>query len=281
MGKPKNLKEALEGEFTQEELEKVGTSFDVVGDIAVIKLPDELLERKGIVGEALMEVHGNVKTVLLQTGPVDGEFRIRELEVIAGEDRTETVHKEYGCSFEVDLAEVYFSPRLANERFQVAKKVEPDEVVTNMFAGVGCYSILMAKHADPEKVYSIDKNPKAVEYMKRNVRTNKVSGTVVPVEGDAREMIEKYFEDKSDRVLMPLPEFGRDFFGDALKALKPEGGIIHFYDYGEDPDLFGPSLDFVRDEASGKSVELRDKRVVRSYAPNLYHVVLDLQIEPK
>lgn len=270
------MKEALRGDLTEEELEKVGTSFDVVGDIAIIKFPDELRDKKKIIGKALMKVHGNVNTVLRQTTPVDGEFRTRDLEIIAGEEKTETVHTEYGCSFKVDLDKVYFSPRLSNERFQIAKKIQEGEIVTNMFAGVGCYSILIAKHSDPEKVYSIDKNPPAVEYMKHNVRINKVGGTVVPVEGDARDIIEKHLAQKSDRVLMPLPEFGRDFLDVAVESLKPRGGIVHFYDYGEDPDRFGPSLDFVKKEIPDRKVELRDKRTVRSYAPELYHIVLDL-----
>lgn len=273
---PRNLREALKDDLTSEELEELGTSFDVVGDIAVIKLSEELIPKKEEIGEALMEVQGNVNGVLMQTSPVDGEYRTRDLEVIAGEERTETVHKEYGCTFKVDLSEVYFSPRLARERNRIARKVEDGEVITNMFAGVGCYSIMIARRANPDKVYSIDKNPAAVKYMKENVRINKVGDKVLPIKGDARDAIEEHLRDSSDRVLMPLPEFGRDFLSDALKALRPEGGIVNFYDYGEEPELFEPSFEFARKEASEWNVELKDKSVVRSYAPNLYHVVLDL-----
>lgn len=278
MTEPSNLKQALEDDLSEEELKDLGTSFDMVGDIAVIKLPDSLLPKKNRVGEALMEVHGNLKSVLLQTGPVEGEFRTRDLEHIAGESETETIHKEHGCSFKVDLEKVYFSPRLANERMSIAEQVEPGETVVNMFAGVGCYSILIARHSNPEKVYSIDKNPVAVEYMRENIKMNKVSGTVVPVKGDARAVIKEYLSNEANRVLMPLPEFARDFFDVALKALSPERGIIHFYDYGEEPDIFAPSFQFAKGAVKGKKVELLDKRKVRSYAPNLYHVVLDLQV---
>lgn len=276
----KNLKEALRDDLTEQELEELVTSFDVVGDIAIIKIPDLLLGKKERIGEALMEVHGNVDTVLRQVGPVNGEHRTRELEVIAGEEKAETVHKEYGCSFKVDLSKVYFSPRLARERYRVAGKVESGEVVTNMFAGVGCYSVLMAKHSKPEKVYSIDKNPAAVEYMRHNVRVNKVGGTVIPIQGDARKVIENNLGGSSDRVLMPLPDFARDFFDVALQALKPEGGRIHFYDYGEEPDPFESPLEFVKGEVLKRTVQLEEKRIVRSYAPEVYHVVLDLKISP-
>ncbi len=278
MSKPSDLHESLQDTLTKEELEELPTSFDIVGDIAILKLPDSLLDKKEEIGKGLMEVHGHLSTVLLQTSPVSGEYRTRDLEIIAGESKTETVHREHGCSFKVDLSKAYFSPRLAHERFRIAKKVKTDEVVTNMFAGVGCYSVLIAKHAQPEKVYSIDKNSAAVEYMKENIRTNKTSATVIPIEGDAREAIEEHLQGVSDRVLMPLPEFARDFFDAAIQTLKSEGGIIHFYDYGEEPDPFESSLEFARENVEDREIKVREKNIVRSYAPNLYHVVLDLEL---
>lgn len=275
---PDNLRDALRGDLTGEELEELGRSFDIVGDIAVLKIPDSLSSKKGIIGKALMNVHNNLKTVLRQTSPVQGEYRTRNLEVIAGEDKTITEHKESGCIFKVDLDKAYFSPRLANERMQITRKVNPNEVVTNMFAGVGCYSILMARHAEPQKVYSIDKNPYAVEFMKYNIRINKVGDKVIPIQGDSREIIDSRLIEPADRVLMPLPEFGRDFLDTALRALKPEGGVIHFYDFGEEPKLFEPTLKFSSETLDPFKVELLEGRKVRSYGPNLYHVVLDLKI---
>lgn len=280
MNKPNNLKEALRGELTEEEFEDLVTSFDVVGDIAVIKVPDSLLKKKEAIGEALMRVHRNVNTVLRQSTPVKGEYRTRDLEVIAGDSKTETTHTEYGCKFKVDLAEVYFSPRLSKERYRIAEQVNSGDVIINMFAGVGCYSIIIARYGEPKKVYSIDKNLVAVDYMRSNIKVNKVSGKVVPVEGDARNVIENHLRESSDRVLMPLPEFGRDFFDVALSGLRVGGGVVHFYDYGEEPDLFGPSFEFAK-SSTDRDIELKGKRVVRSYAPKLYHIVLDLEIGRK
>jgi len=216
----KSLKSSLKDKLPQDKVGDIPTSFDVVGDIAVIKVPGSLENHKKMIGEELLKVQGNVNTVLHQSGPVSGEFRTRELEVIAGEEKTETTHREHGCSFKVDLDEVYFSPRLAHERNRISQKVSQGEVVTNMFAGVGCYSILSAVNSDPEKVYSIDKNAKAVEYMKENIRINKVSDKVIPVEADAAEVIEEHLRDVSDRIFMPLPEFAKDFLSDAVKSLK-------------------------------------------------------------
>ncbi|MDI6884021.1 MAG: class I SAM-dependent methyltransferase family protein [Hadesarchaea archaeon] len=276
---PRDLREALKGQLSDDELRQF-RAFDVIGDIAVVKLPEKLLSKKHLIGQALMQVHRHVRTVLNQTAPVRGEFRTRELEVIAGEPRTETVYQEGGCIFKVDLAKAYFSPRLATERLRVAKLVRLGEVVTNLFAGVGSYSIIIARHSKAARVYSIDKNPAAFEYMRENIRINKVGDRVVPILGDAREVVEKMFARKADRVLMPLPELAHDFFDVALEALKPSGGIVHLYDFGQEPDVFGPSFEFARSAAAQKGfkVDLLGARKIRSYATRCYHVVLDLAL---
>jgi len=278
----KNLREALKDQLSDEELKQL-RAFDIVGNIAVIKIQEELLPKKTIIGRALMDVHKQIRTVLRQAGPVRGEFRTRELEVIAGEPSTETVHREGGATFKVNLAQVYFSPRLAHERLRIASLVEPDEIVANLFAGVGCYSIIAAKHSRAAKIYSIDKNLVAFEYMLENIRINKVGDRVVPILGDAREVVERQLAGRADRVLMPLPELGRKFFEVALQALKPAGGIIHFYDFGQAPDLFAPSLDFARRFAAAKGLDVRllNSRTIRSYAPKCYHIVLDLSISSR
>jgi len=277
---PKNLREALKGQLSDEELKQLGRAFDVIGNIAVVKLPDGLLTKKHLIGQALMQVHRHVRTVLRQTSAVRGEFRTRELEVIAGEPETETTYHESGCSFKVDLAKVYFSPRLAHERLRIAQLVKPGETATNLFAGAGCYSVVIAKHGQASRVYSIDKNPAAFDYMQENIRINKVGDRVVPILGDAREVVEARLKGKADRVLMPLPELAHEFFDVALLALKPEGGVVHFYDFGKEPELFRPSLEFTRAAAAakGRKVELLESRAIRSYATRVYHVVLDLKI---
>ena len=274
---PRNLREALRGQLSDEELRQF-RAFDIVGDIAVVKLPEELLPKQSLIGQALLQVHSQVRTVLNQTTPVGGEFRTRELEVIAGEPRTETIHHEAGCKFRVDLAKTYFSPRLATERLRVAKLVKPGEEVTNLFAGVGSYSVIIARRTEAARVYSIDKNPAAFDYMRENIRINKVGDRVIPILGDAREVVEQELSRKADRVLMPLPEFSHKFFDVAVRALKSAGGIIHFYDYGQELDMFGPSFEFAVSAAAseGFNVELLMARKVRSYATRCYHVVLDL-----
>jgi len=200
------------------------TSFDVVGDIVILRLADDLLPWKGPIGGALLSTFPRLRTVALDKG-VKGEMRVRDLEVISGDDSTETVQIEYGLRLKVDLRKAYFNPRLASERQRVASLVKKEEVVIDMFAGVGPFSIMIAKYAEPEIVYAVDINMDAVEYLKTNIAMNRVKN-VVPVWGDAREILPTL--PRPDRVIMNLPHSAREFLPDALHRLRP-GGTIHFY----------------------------------------------------
>jgi tRNA (guanine37-N1)-methyltransferase len=136
-----------------------------------------------------MAVHRNVVTVLAQTSAVTGDFRLRRLVHVRGENKTNTIHREFGCLFSVDIAQCYFSSRLSNERYRIATMINPRETIVNMFAGAGCFSILIAKKANPAKVYSIDINPAAIQSMTENIMLNRVFGRVISLQGDAKEII--------------------------------------------------------------------------------------------
>ncbi|TRO47086.1 class I SAM-dependent methyltransferase family protein, partial [Candidatus Bathyarchaeota archaeon] len=148
----KRLRKNLSGVLTSEELGKVCNSFDIVGDIAIIRLPSASSVTAQSAADAIMSRHKNVKTVLLQASPVSGDLRLRRLLHLAGQNKTRTIHREFGCLFSFDVTKCYFSPRLSQERLRIARRVEPGETVVNMFAGVGCFSIMIAKHASPREV---------------------------------------------------------------------------------------------------------------------------------
>ena len=103
----------LSHKLTLDEMKKLPKSVDIVGDVAIVKVPPELTGKKKIIAEEVLEVNRNIKTVLNQVSPVSGVYRIRSLEWLAGEKKTETIYRESGCTFKVDLSQVYFSPRLS------------------------------------------------------------------------------------------------------------------------------------------------------------------------
>ena len=273
--------EFLEHEF--EEHEKAPTledllgfvpHYEVIGDIALIEADDPDAVR---IGEALLKFHPHVNTVLGATSPVVGEYRVREFTLIAGVDKTETIHKEYGCRYAVDLAKAYFTPRLSTERERILSWIKPDDVVVDMFAGVGPYSILIAKKASPKRVVAIDKNPAAVEFLRRNVILNSVDNVEV-VEGDANVEAQR-FAGIADHVIMNLPHNAFDFLDSAVKLAKP-GGMIHYYGMTHEDDLFDSSVGLIEAAAKrvGRGIEVLEKRTVRSYAPHQYNICIEVRV---
>jgi Predicted methyltransferase len=221
--------------------------------------------------------------VLSQTSPVRGDHRVRELTLLAGENKTAAKYKEAGCIFSVDVEKCYFSPRLKHERLRIASQVSPGETVVNMFAGVGCFSIIIAKTVPQTKVYSIDINPTAYQFMQENIRINRVFGKVHPMLGDSKEIVQTQLQGVADRVLMLLPEKALEYLPAALSTLKRSGGWIHYYDFqhayeNEDP------VEKTEQKAAEKLTALGAKylftcgRVIRSTGPNWYQTVLDIQV---
>jgi len=278
----KHLRKILSEFLPPDELVYVSNSYDILGDIAILRLTGTSRKHSQIIAEAIMSIHKNVKTVLAQTSPVRGDFRLRKLEYIAGENKAITLHKESGCLFSVNVGECYFSPRLFYERMRIAKQVRKGEVIVNMFAGVGCFSIVIAKYSNAEKLYSIDINPVAVQNMQENVRLNRVYGKVMPILGDAKEVIEKTLCHVADRVIMPLPEKAFEYLPYALLALKKAGGWIHYYDFehakkNEDP-IVKVRLKVAEKLGSlGVAFEIPFGRVIRTTGPNWYQIVLDIK----
>ncbi|MEM1587172.1 MAG: class I SAM-dependent methyltransferase family protein [Candidatus Bathyarchaeia archaeon] len=278
-----NLRDKLSSILSPAELSILCKSFDIVGDIAILRIPEALVDKCGVIAEAVMQIHRNVKTVLCQVGPVSGDMRLRELMWLCGEMKTETIHREHGCLFKVDLAKCYFSPRLLYERMRIARQVKPNEVIVNMFAGVGCFSIIIAKHSKARKVYSIDINPDAVKFMQVNIGLNKVWDIVEAIGGDSKDVIISKLRGVADRVLMPLPEKAYEYLDYALMALKPSGGIIHYYDFehaskGEDPIIKVGEKVLRKLSEMKVNFNVMFARIVRTVGPRWYQVVLDILI---
>ena len=277
----RNLRELLREFVSPKDLDRVYNSYDIVGDIAIVRLTETSQRHSQAIAKAILEVHKNVKTVLAQNSSVCGDYRLRDLEFIAGEKKTCTIHKESGCLFSVDVKECYFSPRLSHERMRIAKQVKNSEVIVNMFAGVGCFSIIIAKHSNAEKVYSIDINPMAIQNMQKNARLNRLYEKVVPILGDAKDIVKERLCHTADRVLMPLPEKALEYLSYAALGLKEAGGRIHYYDFehakNENPILKSRLKVARKLESLGAEFQIPYGRVVRTTGPNWYQIALDIK----
>jgi tRNA (guanine37-N1)-methyltransferase len=279
----KRLREKLSSNLSVLDLDQIYNSFDIIGDIAIIKIRKNNDVNAEVVANKIMSIHKGVKSVFVQNGSIFGDFRVRTLKLVSGENKTITAYRESGCVFSVDVEKCYFSPRLLYERSRIARLVKPGETVVNMFAGVGCFSIIIAKTVSQSKVFSIDVNPVAVQYMKENIRINRVFGKVVPLFGDSKEIIKAELCGKADRVLMPLPEKALEYLPYALCSLKKQGGWIHYYDFQhavgkEDPTEKTRLKVAEKLDSLGINYTFAFSREVRRTGPNWYQTVLDIQV---
>src|SRR5256712_6888239 len=219
------LRKVVEG-IGESEANGVRTGIDVIGDLAIVKFSRGPIRVKERAGEKILREMRNVKGVFEQEGGIEGEYRLRKLRHLAGERRTTTLHKENGCRFWVDIAKVYYSPRLSTERLTVSMMVSEGERVLNMFAGVGPFSITIARRRRCS-VTSCESNKEAYRLHLENNLINKVAGMITTINTDAAELPDKV-EGEFDRILMPHPSKADRYLGTALRLIA-DGGMIHYY----------------------------------------------------
>ncbi len=251
------------------------SSFDVIGHVAIVKLPDELIPQAKAIGKAIADVNKPVKTVCLDEG-VKGETRTRELKILYGNKDTVTTYKEHGLTFKVDPRTMFFSPRLATERKTVADQVTIGERVFDMFAGVGPFSILIAKSRSPEKVFACDINKQAYDLLLENIQINKVGGVVSPMLGDAREIANQV--PTVNRIIMNLPHSAFEFLDVAASKIAEEG-TIHYYEILEQDSLESRTQE-IRNRLTelGKQVAGINNRIVKSYSPTMRFYAMDITV---
>lgn len=252
---------------------QIPRSFDIIGDIGIIRPSDDQRKYSEKIGKALLKAHTNLNVILLDEG-VQKDYRLRQVTWVAGEKRTETVLKEYGMKLWIDIAQVYYSPRLSSERYRIACQIKKRSIIIDMFAGVAPFSILIAKIANPKKVYAFDINPQAVYYAKKNIIENKVADKIALFTGDAKDILPE-LNIKADHIIMNLPHQAHTFFADALPYAK----IIHYYTILKKTEIES-HIKKLRNDAKKNGYHIRacDIRIVGSYSPAKDRVGIDLEV---
>ncbi|MHA1577660.1 MAG: class I SAM-dependent methyltransferase [Candidatus Thorarchaeota archaeon] len=277
---PRTVHEALVGKLSVEEIESLPRAYDLVGDIAVLEIPEELNKHGRLIGETFQSIHTNFSTVLGKKGAIKGTTRTRQYEFLAGEDKTETIHIEYGCRLAVDLAKAYFSPRLLEEHNQVAQKVNDGELIVDLFTGVGPFAIHAAKNKDV-RIIAVDINPEAIKLLQKSITLNKLVGQIEPTVSDAHEYSKISDNQIADRVIMNHPSGAFNYVRDACKILRI-GGIMHYYDFvgGDNPEQFLENKITGLVTASGRRIgDIERIRRVRDSAPYEFQMVADVIIQ--
>jgi tRNA (guanine37-N1)-methyltransferase len=277
---PKSITEHLKGKLNTTEIEELKKSFDIIGDLVILEIPKNLEKYKTIIGEAALNFTKR-KAIFMKKSAIKGIKRVRKLEYIAGENIPETIHKEHGIRLKLNTKDVYFSPRLATERLRVANQVKDCETVLDMFAGIGPFPILIAKNKKV-KIFAVDINKSAIEYMKENIQLNKLKGKIIPIFGDINEVAKKRFEKeeiKFDRIIMNLPGTSFEFLDLAISLIK-DRGILHYYEFS---DSYNKAIQRIEKIANkqGMVSEVLATRKVKSSSPGMWHVVVDNKIVKK
>lgn len=258
----------------EKELELVPKRWQVLGRVIIIRIPGRIEYRKKEIGEALLKLHPQCKTVLSDRG-VKGQYREPDTEVIAGTGATEAIHIENKCRFKLDTAKIMFSPGNHAERRRMAK-LGRGEVVVDMFAGIGHFSIPMAVHAKPKKIIAIELNPGAYHYLKQNIVLNRVEHIIEPLHGDCSKIVPR---DVADRVIMGYVLTTHNYLKPAIEALK-SGGTLHYHETVPEELMETRPKERIENAARalGREVELIEQRKIKKYSPGVWHVVVDAVI---
>jgi tRNA (guanine37-N1)-methyltransferase len=276
------IKRQLESVIPGDLIGYVPRSFDILGSrsgaVAIIEIPEVLNDYETQIAEAIMAVHGNVKSVLGKESERQGEYRLRELRLLAGDPNTEVIHKESRCSFKLNPKKTYFSTRESTERERVNNLVQDGEEVLIMFSGVAPFPVCIARAHPTVKITGVEVNPIAHSYAIENLVLNRVQDRVTLLLGDVREVcpsLGKTF----DRVLMPLPKGAYEFLDIAVPMVKSEGAL-HLYHWAPENNLFNEAINLVKDQASklGREAEFLGGDKVSLYSPRVYKIRADFRL---
>jgi tRNA wybutosine-synthesizing protein 2 len=272
--KTKSLREYLKASLTEAELINVPSGWHILGDIILVSIPEILEDKKIKVAEALLSMYPKCKSVVRDFG-IEGQFRQPKRELLLGSG-TETVHKEHGCFFKQDITKVMYSKGNLEERKRMSR-LGNGEVVVDMFAGIGYFSIPMAVHSRPRQIICIEINPESFAYLEENLRLNHVEDIISPIFGDCSKLAP---EELADRVLMGYVGTTHHFLEPAIKALKQSGGILHYHETVPENLVKTRPQERIRKTAGslGRKVEIMEIRRIKKYSPGVLHVVVDARI---
>ncbi len=258
-------------DIPENEKKLLPSGWQLLGDVIIITLVEEMETRKNDIAKALLSMYPGCRTVLLDRG-ISGQMRQPEREIIAGE-KTETIHRENGCQFKLDAMRIMYSQGNLAERKRMSR-LGKGEVVVDMFAGIGYFSIPMAVHSKPEKIFAIEINPVSSGYLRENIRLNRVENIIEPVEGDCALVTPRGI---ADRVVMGYLD-AYPYLEKGICTLKP-GGMMHYHEAVPEAVEQRPVARIV--EAAGKlgrKVEMIEARRIKKYSPGVWHVVVDAKI---
>jgi len=293
--KYKSIQDALKDKISKDLINNIPSSYDIIGDIAIIEFnkfkpiyneKNDFLKKE--IAKAIMEVNKNVNSVFEKKGEISGKYRLRKLNFLYGDKSSETTYKENKCYFKLDIKNTFFSPRLVYERRRIASSnIKENEIVIDLFAGVGPFSIQIAKQHNVE-IYSFDLNPDAYYYLKKNIELNKLRGKIHTYNLDVKTLLNplselsKKLKNSADRIIMNLPEKSIYFLDVTCFLMKNTGGIIHYYAFSEKPNPIQKAIEVLSINITKKKWKIEKilkSKIVKAFSPKSDLIVLDMVIK--
>lgn len=252
-------------------------AFEVIGSIAILQHKASKRELKKT-AENILKTHKNIKTILAKKERVKGRLRTRKLSFIAGIKTKETIHKENNCLMKLNAETCYFSPRLANERQEIASQIKKKEKILVMFAGIAPYSVVIAKKQPSSEVYSIELGRECSKYAEQNVKLNKLNNLRV-IQGDVKKIIPKIREKiKFDRIVMPRPQLKETFLKEAF-AVSKHNTILYYYDFADEEEIQNITKKIEKEaKRAKKKIKILRINKAGNIAPYRYRIRVDFKV---
>ena len=281
------LTEKLKNKLTEQELELLAllpSGYQKIGEIIIINLKPELKKYEKEIGEIILEIFPKIQTICNKEGGGTGEFRKPQIKIIAGSKNTEVCHLENGIYFCFDIQKIMFAKGNIKERGRLPRQVKREEIIIDMFTGIGYFSVPIAKIAKPKKIYAIELNPDSIKYLKKTIEKNKLKNIEI-IHGDSKQEVEKLVQQgiKADRVILGYLPPPIEFIPYAMMIIK-KGGMIHYDDLinAERTEVdIQKTISIINKETEkqGMKAKLINSQKVKSYGPKIDHYVLDIKIE--
>jgi len=271
------LKDILRKKLTKKELSLVPSSFDIIGNILIFHdFPEKLSKKEKIMANEILKAYKQIKSIFKKTRKHSGKYRTLKLKLLAGENNTETTHKENNVRLKLDVEKVYFSPRLSEERKRIFQKVKRNETVLVMFSGAAIYPLIIWKNTPAKDIWGIEINPTAHKYALENLKSNKADKIKLFL-GDAQKILPK-INKRFDRIIMPLPKGAENFLGLALNKIK-KNMTIHFYSFAEE-DKYDNVIKTINNECKKKNKKCKIIDIVKcgQFSPRVFRICVDFQV---
>ncbi len=272
-----NYRESLRDILTNGEYEEMVKGYDLLGNIAIIDVPESLMKKEKRIARVIMQIHSHVKTVVAKEGAVSGKFRTRKFRIVAGEKNYIAMYKENGCTFRFDVRKTFFSNRLGHERMRIVNLSKKKEDVAVLFGGIGPFTIEIAKANPKASVVNVELNPYAHKLALENIKLNKVKNATA-VKKDVKAFA-KGKHKNFDRIIVPMPTTSLEYL-DSIRSIAKKRALVHLYVFAhldEGLNLIKKRLsDHAKD--SGYKIKIVNTRIARPYSAKGAEFVVDYEL---